>query len=361
MLRLRTPGKAKRAWLEGTAELFRQGVQLGLDFALKEKTSNRGKIHAATYETIRHLGLPSDYARMAVNGAVQLARSHFGLRKAKRKAGKPTVVQSQGIGLGVNAYTLVGTTLRVSTGRRGQYIWLPLCVPPHWRKRLEHVHGDAKLFCRGEDWYVMLPLRMPTTPTVCDGDGQATVIGVELGIVRLATAKHPNGLFIANGRPIRYRRERFAALRRRMQRHDRIDRVRAMKGRESRWMRDVNHQAGRPGQAVPPPGAGAGKAGRDPRPGAGQSTFQPHGLFLGLPAAGGLYRVQGCEGRGAGGICGSAQNQPYLPEVRPRYTGQPTRAEPLPMCGLRLPGQRRRGSLPQHRWRSGWTAAPGAA
>lgn len=91
----------------------------------------------------------------------------------------------------------------------------------------------------------MLPLRMPTTPTVCDGDGQATVLGVDLGIVRLATAKHPNGLFIASGRPIRYRRERFAALRRRMQRHDRIDRVRAMKGRESCWMRDVNHQVSR--------------------------------------------------------------------------------------------------------------------
>ncbi|WP_295424779.1 transposase [Thermus sp.] len=83
---------------------------------------------------------------------------------------------------------------------------------------------------------------MPTAPTVCDGNGEPTIIGVDLGIVRLATAKHPQGVFAVNGKPIRHRRERFAALRRRLQRHRRTDRVRAMRGRESRWMRDLNHK-----------------------------------------------------------------------------------------------------------------------
>lgn len=130
VLKLRSPGRAKRAWLEGTAERFRQGTQLGLDYALGTQTSDRGKIHAATYPKIRALGLPSDYCRMAVNQAVQLSRSHFSLRKSQRRAGKPTVVRSQGIGLGTNAYQVVGTALRLSTGVQGDYIWLPLCVPP---------------------------------------------------------------------------------------------------------------------------------------------------------------------------------------------------------------------------------------
>jgi len=245
VLKLRSPGRAKRAWLEGTAERFRQGTQLGLDYALSTQTSDRGKIHAATYPKIRALGLPSDYCRMAVNQAVQLSRSHFGLRKSQRRAGKPTVVRSQGIGLGTNAYQVVGTALRLSTGVQGDYIWLPLCVPPQWRDRLQYVKGDARLFQRGEDWFVMLPLRMPTAPTVRDGDGQATVIGVDLGIVRLAAAKHPGGVFIVNGKPIRQRRERFAFLRQRLQCHRRTDRVKAQRGKERRWMTDLNHKVSR--------------------------------------------------------------------------------------------------------------------
>jgi len=107
------------------------------------------------------------------------------------------------------------------------------------------VKGNARLFQRGEDWFVMLPLRMPTAPTVRDGDGQATVIGVDLGIVRLAAAKHPGGVFIVNGKPIRQRRERFAFLRQRLQRHRRTDRVKAQRGKERRWMTDLNHKVSR--------------------------------------------------------------------------------------------------------------------
>jgi putative transposase len=245
VLKLRSPGKGKRLWLEQAAELFRQGTQLGLGHALSAKTSNRGKIHAATYPNIRKLGLPSDYCRMAINQAVQLARSHFGLRKSKRKAGRPHVVRNQGIGLGTNAYKVVGTALRLSTGVQGVYIWLPLCVPARWRERLQHVKGDARLFRRGDEWFAMLPLKIPTAPTVRGGNGQATIIGVDLGIVRLAAAKHPNGVFVVNGKPIRHHRERFSSLRRRYQRHRRTDRVRAMRGRERRWMTDLNHKVSR--------------------------------------------------------------------------------------------------------------------
>ncbi|RIH76856.1 transposase, IS605 OrfB family [Calidithermus terrae] len=245
VLKLRPPGRAKREWLDQTAELFRRGVQLGLDHALSAKTSNRGKIHAATYASIRASGLPSDYCRMAVNQAVQLARSHFGLRKGKRRAGKPTAVRSQGIGLGVNAYKVVGPALRLSTRVKGDYIWLPLCVPARWRDKLQHVKGDARLFRRGDDWFVMLPLRVPHTPTVRDGDGHLTVTGVDLGIVRLAAAKHPKGVLVLNGKPIRQRRERFASLRKRLQRHRRTDRVKAQRGKERRWMTDLNHKVSR--------------------------------------------------------------------------------------------------------------------
>ncbi|WP_018466157.1 RNA-guided endonuclease InsQ/TnpB family protein [Calidithermus timidus] len=133
--------------------------------------------------------------------------------------------------------------LRVSTGKRGQYKWLPLSVPVHLASKLTHVYGDAKLFQRGKDWFVMLLLRIPHTSTVRDGD--PVVIGVDLGVVRLMTAATPDGVKSWNGLPVRHRRERYVALRKRLQRHRRTDRVRAQSGKERRWMHDLNHKLSR--------------------------------------------------------------------------------------------------------------------
>jgi IS605 OrfB family transposase len=184
---------------------------------------------------------------MAVNAAVSLARSYYGLRKSKhqRRTSFPKVNGSQGIGLGVNAYALVGNNgrwyLRCSTGKRGDYVWLPLCVPAKWNERMQHVYGDAKLFERNGDWYAMLPLRIDNdTPTVCDGE--PTFIGVDLGVVRLATVSTPDAVEFFDGKVIRRRREHFADLRRRYQRNNRQDKVKAMRGKERRWMSDINHQ-----------------------------------------------------------------------------------------------------------------------
>ncbi|MDD3845818.1 MAG: transposase [Syntrophorhabdaceae bacterium] len=240
ILKLNAPTLRKRIWLNETDELFRQGCQLGLDFALGMKTSSRAKIHNAAYAAIKVLGLPSDYCRMAVNQAVQLARSHHGIRASKRKAGKPVLLKSQGIGLGTHAYTVKDGVLRVSTGKRGTYIWLPLCVPARWREKLQYIKGDARLFQRQGEWYVMFPLRIPHTPAVSNGD--PTVLGVDLGVVRIATLATPKGIKVWSGKQIRTRREHFSDLRGRYQAHRRNDRVKASKGRERRWMQDVNHK-----------------------------------------------------------------------------------------------------------------------
>ena len=248
ILKLAAPSANKRAWLESTAQAFRDGVGMVLGVAESEKTSSRAKLHNACYAAIREeTGLPSDYARMAVNAGVALARSYWGLRKGKRRPSFPKVGKSQGIGLGVNAYAVLKRGerffLRASTGKRGSYKWFPLSVPVHLASKLEFVHGDAKLFQRGRDWFVMLPLRLPHTPAV--RDGEPTVLGVDLGVVKLMTVLTPDGVKIWNGLPVRHRRERFAAVRRRLQRHRRTDRVKAQGGRERRWMSGLNHKLSR--------------------------------------------------------------------------------------------------------------------
>ena len=236
------PNKCKAKWLSNMADIFSQAVQLGLNSARELSTSSRGKIHKAVYYPARTLGLSSDYARMSINAAVSLSRSFFQLRKKQKNTKFPKVNGSQGIGLGINAYSLTDTdrkfSLRCSTGKRGQYIWLPLCVPEKFKNKMQSVKGDAKLFQRNNQWYAMLPVK--TTPTKRSGDKM--FIGIDLGIIRIATLSTPDMVKIFNGKEIRHKREHFADIRKRYQKHGRIDKVKMSKGHERRWMTDTNHK-----------------------------------------------------------------------------------------------------------------------
>jgi putative transposase len=242
IIKVANPTRRKAEWLENTARSFSRAVQLGLDAAREGRTASRNKLHKVVYRSARDLGLPADYARMAVNASVALARSFYGLRKAGQKASYPKVNGLQGVGLGINAYALVQNgsrfVLRVSTGKRGEYIWLPLCVSAKYRDRLLLARGDAKLLKRGSDWYVSLPIRITPTPAGCSG----AFIGADLGIVRHAVLATPDRVVFFSGKEARHRREHFADIRRRYQRHKRTDRVKDQRGKESRWMRDINHK-----------------------------------------------------------------------------------------------------------------------
>ena len=263
VVKILEPTRNKAEWLGAMSQKFSLAVQLALDVAQAERTSSRAKIHKQAYRPIREqFQVPSEYARMAVNQSVGLARSFYGLRKSKlqQRTTFPKVNASQGIGLGVRAYAIKKTgnrfVLRATTGKRGLYVWLPLCVPAKFREKMQYIKGDARIFQRGKHWFAMLPLKIPIAPTVCtvkcvtalcDGDpvfsprGEATFIGIDLGIVRLATVSSPAGVHYFSGKAARHKREHFAAIRRRYQRYGRRDRVKEQKGSEQRWMRNLNH------------------------------------------------------------------------------------------------------------------------
>ncbi len=236
------PNKHKADWLEKMSTIFSQAIQYGLDAACDLSTSSRGKIHNATYYPARKLGLPSDYARMSVNAAVSLSRSFFQLRKKQKNTRFPKVNGCQGIGLGIRSYKVIKNNnsfiLRCSTGKRGQYIWLPLCVPEKFENRMSFVKGDAKLFQRNDQWYAMLPVK----PMPARRSGDKTFIGIDLGIARIATLSTPDMVKIFDGKEIRHKREHFADIRKRYQKHGRIDKVKMTKGHERRWTADTNHK-----------------------------------------------------------------------------------------------------------------------
>ena len=246
-VKLANPTKCKREWLEQTANTFSHIVQIGLNMAKQECLFSRVDIHNAVYHTARDFGLNAECARMSVNAAVSLTHMYYGLRKVQKRVSFPKVRSSQGIGLGVKAYKVVQSKSRfilfVSVSKNSPHLRFPLCVPNRYRYRMPLVYGDAKLFQRGHDWYVSLPIRIPQTPTVCDGEH--TFIGVDLGIVKHATVSFPDKVLFFNGKPARQKREHFANLRRRYQKHHRLDRVRQRKGKETNWMTDLNHKISR--------------------------------------------------------------------------------------------------------------------
>jgi len=247
IVKLLPPTQNKRNWLDNTAQVFTQAVQYGLDIAEKESVRSRNRLHKVMYRKARSLSLPSDYARMSVNTTVSMVRAYYALLRAGKQPSFPQVRNSQGIGLGINAYKVVVDNerfvLRVYTGERGTYVWLPLCVPAKYCDKLQYVYGDARIFKRKDDWYVTLPLRVPYIPTV--SDSEPTFIGVDLGIVRHATVVTPDRVMFFNGKPARHKREHFTDIRSRYQKHSRNDRVKDSKGKESDWITNVNHKISR--------------------------------------------------------------------------------------------------------------------
>lgn len=251
VIKVVAPTKRKREFLETMSQKFTAAVKFGLDFSHENgKTTGIKTLHDGCYYPIREqFDLPSDYARMAIRKVKALATTYWATRKSEytKKTSWPTINGSLPIGLGCNAYRLFRDgdrwVLRVSTGKRGTYIWLPLCVPKRYLDTLSLAQGDAQIFQRDGKWYAQLPIRYSTdTPTVSDG---AQFFGVDLGIAKVATLVGPGVVKFWSGRAIQDRRRRFQTYRTRMQRKGRLDKVRAPQGKERRWQKDVNHKISR--------------------------------------------------------------------------------------------------------------------
>ena len=114
---------------------------------------------------------------------------------------------------------------------------------PTQLQQLRNRKGESDLVCQGGKWFLVatIPHQTPT-PTSIDG-----FIGVDLGINRLATlaTNTEQELSFTDGRQIKDRKEHDRRLREHLQRVGTKSAKRKLKKRsrkESRYMRDVNHQ-----------------------------------------------------------------------------------------------------------------------
>jgi len=108
---------------------------------------------------------------------------------------------------------------------------------------LEGKAGILRIKKKRGKWIADLTLTQEDAPA---SDGQA-IMGVYLGI-KVPAVAHIGGTgtrFFGNGRSQRYMRRRFYARRKTLQQAKKRRAIRKSKGKESRWMKNINHQLSR--------------------------------------------------------------------------------------------------------------------
>ncbi len=103
--------------------------------------------------------------------------------------------------------------------------------------------GILRLKKKRGKWVADLTMTLETVPST---DGQA-VMGIDLGI-KVPAVAHVSGKttrFFGNGRYQRMMRRRFYSRRKQLQKAKKTRAVKKSKGKEARWMKNINHQLSR--------------------------------------------------------------------------------------------------------------------
>lgn len=205
-------------------------------FAVEHRCFNRVALHHHAYYPVR---AASPLGSQMVCNAVGAVAQAYRARKPRRgqAVSRITFRQRASVHFDQRTYSLKGETVSLYTlaGR----IRVPFRLGEFQRGYLASgVAKEAELVRRNNRWYFHLVLDVPPPAPVAP---TATVLGVDLGENVLA-ATSTGKLF--GGGPLRDRRDRHLARRRRLQSHgsrSATRRLRQASGREQRHVRHVNH------------------------------------------------------------------------------------------------------------------------
>jgi IS605 OrfB family transposase len=218
--------------LQATFAVARNAI---VAIAVEARTTNRVKLHHLAYYQIR-ARFPALGAQMTCNAIASVARS----LKAHRANGRPwqTIVFRADGAVHVDARTfrLIGEAVSLFTMVGRQRI--SLRVGAFQRNYLQRGRvREAELVSRRGRWFLNVALDLPDLAAY----GKAGILGVDLG-ENVAAATSGGSLY--GGGPLKNSRDRFLALRRRLQgkgSQSAKQLLRKVSGRESRHVRHVNH------------------------------------------------------------------------------------------------------------------------
>ncbi|KXG78017.1 hypothetical protein AN618_06290 [Fervidicola ferrireducens] len=245
-VKLLSPNKGKLEKMALMLETYRKACSWFLKQAETLKTTSRAKLNRETYHKACELfDLNRGTLQCAMLKALSAYRSYLSRTKNGKKSSLPKFDRIVPVMVRQDCYSIhqlpSGTWVikfPVSSGR--SQIAVPIATSEYHTKRLQDLAGGS---CRqgsmeiwlGKDgeWYAAISLIYETHLNEPCG-----VIGVDFGIVKLAVLS--NNIFF-DGRHVRWRKERWAARRAALQKAGRLSRVKKEAGRETRWMRYINH------------------------------------------------------------------------------------------------------------------------
>lgn len=242
-IKLRTLNRAKEQGLLALQTEYIACAQFHLQAIDELGTYNATKLHRAMYKQARELFfLKAAMLQRARDKAIGTWKSHLVRLKRDKKSSKPIFNGNCPIGLAERTFRIFPNknVLRVSTNEG--YLWLPLVVYESIKPYLYGKRRVSELVRRGKDWYLMLTVEDEDVPIQ---SGERPVFGLDLGLANTAVLAGPNVVRFWDGKPLRYTRGRYQRYRQALQKKRKTGMVKRSKGKESRWVRDMNHKLSR--------------------------------------------------------------------------------------------------------------------
>lgn len=139
-----------------------------------------------------------------------------------------------------------GSLYTVSFPTLEKRIGVPVVAREYQQKWLERiVQGDIKLGAatlhkKRKKWYIAVSISFDVEPT-----SGTKVMGIDLGLRYIAVASVGTKSLFFKGNQYAFVRRRYAALRRRLGKAKKLDAIRKIGNKESRWIKDQNHKISR--------------------------------------------------------------------------------------------------------------------
>jgi putative transposase len=241
-LRLLNRKKAKR--LLDLVDEYTNCVQFHLGFVLDLDSTNPTEIHRACYrEARKRFSLPARMIQQARDKAIASYRSYLQRRKTDKRAKPPTFRKKLPVRLATGGFRLFPNQkmLRISTSEG--FLWVPIIIPSCFSKEIKHPHCASEILYKGGSWYLMLAVKREDVPV--PNNPQQPHFGLDLGLANTAVLAGPDYVKFFDGKPLRYVRGRYFRYRHKLFKKRKLGMVKRSKGRESNWVRDMNHKLSR--------------------------------------------------------------------------------------------------------------------
>ena len=223
--------------LNALQKAFNQACNLIVPIAQEQRCWNRVALHHLTYYSIRET---SPLGSQMVCNAIKAVCDAYKVLKLRKKDDVPMITfnEKSSVHFDKRTYSLQSeNVLSVYTLQGRAYI--PFASGDFQQSYLQQgVCKEAELLPRKGVWYFNLVLDFPDVEPKSSG----TVLGVDLGENNIASCS--SGKIISGGQ-IRYERDKYLALRRRVQSNGSKSAKQLLKklsGKEQRHVKHVNHE-----------------------------------------------------------------------------------------------------------------------